>query len=64
MSNPERPPTTHEVMTHLSEGQHGHFAAKLAQAWFYADSSNQRLIEDTWPHLLEKARRFMQYTVA
>lgn len=56
----ERPATTHELFEHLASGQHGHFAAKLAQAWFQGDSHNRRLIEDTWPHLLAKARAFLE----
>lgn len=54
-----RPLTTHELFSELASGQHGHFAAKLAAAWFLADSGNQRLIEDTWPHLVNKARQFI-----
>ncbi len=33
----------------------GGFAARLAAAWFVADSGNRAKIQATWPELIERA---------
>ncbi len=52
-------PSMHAVFAELATGLHGGFAKKIAEAWFVADSNNQKLIEDTWPHLVQKAQYFI-----
>lgn len=38
----------------MANGAGGRFAQHLARAWFVADSSNRRLIELSWDHLIRK----------
>jgi hypothetical protein len=38
----------------LMERQGGSFASHLAEAWFYADSTNKKKIETTWQDMIYK----------
>ena len=44
------------VFHFMSAGNLGGFAAKLAEAWFVADSKNRMKIELAFPELIERAR--------
>lgn len=43
------------AMRHMYEGGEGGFAAKLADAWFVADSFNRRRIEEAFKLLIERS---------
>lgn len=44
----------HDVVLKLATGEFGGFAAKLADAWFVADGTNRKLIEETFAHLFRR----------
>jgi hypothetical protein len=44
----------------LCTGRFGGFAAKLAEAWFAADSFNRSLIENAWSDLFRRAHEAVQ----
>lgn len=43
----------HRHVLRMAEGSHGGFAAKLADAWLTADSSNQAALKKAFPDLLK-----------
>lgn len=44
------------VFHFMSAGNLGGFAAKLAEAWFVADSKNRMKIELAFPELIQRAQ--------
>jgi hypothetical protein len=46
--------TAHEIAKELATGFHGGFAAKLADAWFAADSTNQGIIEKAFANVFRR----------
>jgi hypothetical protein len=54
-----QPANIHALFVELASGRHGNFAAKLADAWFVADSTNRNTIEMSFPGLIWKAHKFV-----
>lgn len=46
----------HPIFHFMSAGHLGGFAAKIAEAWFVADSKNRMKIELAFPELIQRAQ--------